>query len=127
MPIPSYKSMSLATLQTILDNVVDNKLLLVTSIGIITGTAVNWRKLPESEVNILSQNGENLAEFTLTTTDNVYSQYDSDPDYESNAISAIALKDVQILISGGQKVTTSSLIVYADQIIAASIASNISS
>ena len=121
MAIPSYKSISLVTLQTILNSAEGNKLLLATGYGIITGTSVNWRELPEPEVNNLNQSGKNLAEFVLNTTDKVYSKYKDSSDYEGNAVSAIALKDVQIITSGNNVVNTSSLIVYIDQIIAASI------
>lgn len=122
MATTSYKSISLSVLQTILTHTDNNKLLLVTGIGIITGTSVNWHSLPDSETNTLKSSGKNLAEYALSTTDITYSQLDKDSDPADSIFSAIALKDVKILTSCGKSVEISSLIVYTDQIIAASIA-----
>ena len=114
-----YKSISLSVLQTILSHTDNNKLLLVTGIGVITGTSVNWHSLPDSEVDTLKSSGENLAEYALSTADITYSQLDKDSDPADSIFSAIALKDVKILTSCGKSVEISSLIVYTDQIIAA--------
>ncbi len=122
MATTSYKSISLSVLQTILTHTDNNKLLLVTGIGMITGTSVNWHSLPDSETNTLKSSGKNLAEYALSTTDITYSQLDKDSDPADSIFSAIALKDVKILTSCGKSVEISSLIVYTDQIIAASIA-----
>lgn len=117
-----YKSISLSVLQTILTHTDNNKLLLVTGIGVITGTSVNWNSLPDSEVDTLKSSGENLAEYALSTADMTYSQFDKDSDSADSIFSAIALKNVKILTSCGKSIEISSLIVYTDQIIAASIA-----
>lgn len=122
MATTSYKSISLSVLQTILTHTDNNKLLLVTGIGMITGTSVNWHSLPDSETNTLKSSGKNLAEYALSTTDITYSQLDKDSNPADSIFSAIALKDVKILTSCGKNVEISSLIVYTDQIIAASIA-----